>query len=86
MPGLLFDRMEITMPVYEYTCQSCEKSFDKLIRSMTTEEKPSCPECGSPKTARVMSVFAVGAEGSRSAGGDSPMCGRCGDAPGSCQM
>ena len=73
------------MPIYEYTCQSCQKSFEKLVRSMNGGEKIACPECGSQKTARALSVFAVGAEGAKP-GSDVPMCGRCGGAPGSCQM
>ena len=76
------------MPVYEYTCEKCKKRFDELVRSMSSEAKPICPACGSPKTTKVLSVFAVGAEGATksSGGGDDPMCGRCGGAPGSCQM
>ncbi|HET6247211.1 MAG TPA: zinc ribbon domain-containing protein [Tepidisphaeraceae bacterium] len=76
------------MPVYEYTCQACNKKFDYLARTMSGEHKVSCPECGSPKTARALSVFAVGANtgGKASSASDVPMCGRCGQAPGSCAM
>lgn len=75
------------MPVYEYTCQSCESRFEQLHRSMSeTGGKVACPKCKSTKTARALSVFAVGAEGPKSSGGDTPMCGRCGGAPGSCGM
>lgn len=73
------------MPIYEYTCQSCNKKFEQLVRSMSSDEKCKCPECGSPKTARNLSVFAVGAESSRGSS-DAPMCGRCGGAPGSCGL
>src|SRR4051794_19272511 len=61
------------MPIYEYTCQACNKKFDHLARTMTStdgQDKVPCPECGSKKTDRAMSVFAVGAEGSRSASND----------------
>ena len=77
------------MPVYEYTCKKCDKRFDQLVRSMSTDVRPPCPACGSDQTAKALSVFAVAADaGGRSspAGGDAPMCGRCGGAPGSCQM
>lgn len=74
------------MPIYEYTCQTCKKSFEKLVRSMSASEKIACPACGSEKTERALSVFAVGADGAKSSGGDVPMCGRCGGTPGSCQM
>jgi len=76
------------MPIYEYSCQACNKKFDQLVRTMTGEHKPVCPECGSPKTARTLSLFAVGGEstGKSSASSDAPMCGRCGGMPGSCGM
>ena len=78
------------MPIYEYTCESCSNKFEQLVRTMSGEPKAKCPECGSTKTARSLSVFAVGAEGARSkssaSGADVPMCGRCGGPPGSCQM
>jgi putative FmdB family regulatory protein len=75
------------MPIYEYTCQSCNKKFDHLARTMSGDHRADCPECGSKKTTRALSVFAVGAEGAgKSPSDDSPMCGRCGGAPGSCGM
>ena len=74
------------MPIYEYTCKNCDKRFEELVRAMNVDAKVACPDCGSTKTAKAMSVFAVGAEGAKSAGGDMPGCGRCGGAPGSCRM
>ena len=76
------------MPIYEYTCEGCGSKFDQLQRSMSNEVKPKCPKCGSQKTHRALSVFAVGAEGGAKSSGsaDVPMCGRCGGAPGSCSM
>ena len=76
------------MPIYEYACQSCNKKFDQLVRRMSGEHEAKCPECGSTKTSRMLSVFAVGAEsgGKASAASSDPMCGRCGQAPGSCAM
>jgi putative FmdB family regulatory protein len=80
------------MPVYEYTCKSCDVKFDHLARSMSSADgaaKVKCPKCGSVKTARALSVFAVGAEAggkSSAAASDAPTCGRCGGAPGSCGM
>jgi len=75
------------MPIYEYTCKSCNAKFEHLVRSMNAETKAPCPSCGSEQTARALSVFAVSSGGSKSdAGGDAPLCGRCGGLPGSCQM
>lgn len=74
------------MPMYEYECRSCKKSFEKLVRSASDRDKTVCPECGSAKVGRKFSAFAVGADGARSAASDAmPMCGRCGG-PGPCGM
>lgn len=65
------------MPIYEYQCKSCDQRFEKLIRSATEADHVACPECGSKKTERALSVFAVGAEAPKRSsrpGG----CGRCG--------
>jgi putative FmdB family regulatory protein len=73
------------MPIYEYTCGSCKNKFEHLARSMSSEAKVKCPECGSPETARSLSVFAVSSAGPKGGGAsDAPTCGRCGGAPGSC--
>ena len=76
------------MPIYEYTCQDCKSGFEKLVRTMNDSGSAvDCPECGSKKTSRKFSVFAVGVEGSKSsANEDLATCGRCGGMPGSCQM
>jgi putative FmdB family regulatory protein len=82
---------DVRVPIYEYTCKSCETKFEKLVRAMssaTDGEKVKCPDCGSVKTARSFSVFAVGAEGAKSSGASAPasgMCG-CGRVPGTCGM
>jgi putative FmdB family regulatory protein len=76
------------VPIYEYTCQKCRNNFEKLVRTMSDQApKITCPECGSANVARALSVFAVGAEGAAKSASDlPPMCGRCGGAPGSCQL
>jgi putative FmdB family regulatory protein len=75
------------MPIYEYTCASCHKTFDRLVRSSADESTAACPECGSKKTQKKLSVFAVGAESPKAASAaPAPgMCGRCGG-PGPCAM
>ena len=75
------------MPLYEYTCRKCETRFEKLVKSMTSDEKPPCPKCGSAKTERAMSVFAAVGKDSSSKDSVAPpgMCGRCGG-PGPCGM
>ena len=73
------------MPIYEYACKACEKKFEKLVKSMNSTEPVACPKCGSIKTSRALSVFAVGAESAKESSSP-PVCGRCGGAPGSCGM
>ncbi len=74
------------MPIYEYTCKSCNKPFEHLQRTMSDAPKPACPECGSKQTARKLSVFAVASDSVKTSVDAPPTCGRCGGAPGSCGM
>ncbi len=71
------------MPIYEYRCAACEHAFEHLARSMTAGEKVVCPECGSPRAQRQLSVFAA-RQGSGSAAGCDLMPGapRCPQCPG----
>jgi putative FmdB family regulatory protein len=71
------------VPIYEYTCNACNEKFDKLIKSMSSSEKIKCPKCGSGKTERALSVFAVKGENpvsSRSAKAHNPGCACCSSA------
>ena len=43
------------MPIYEYKCERCEEAFEFLQRG---KEKARCPECGSRKLTKLLSVFA----------------------------
>lgn len=74
------------MPMYDYRCASCGASFEAIVRSSSDSAAP-CPECASADTERsVLSVFAVGAGGGKSAMTDlPPECRGCGD-PGACGM
>jgi len=75
------------VPIYEYACKECDNRFEKLVRSMGSDERVDCPSCGSKQTARTMSVFAVAAAaegGKKSNAASAPgMYGRCGG-PGPC--
>lgn len=71
------------MPIYEYTCRKCDKSFEKLVRSMSSSEPVNCPSCHSTETARKLSVFAAVASTSPAKSTPTPICGRC-NAPGPC--
>jgi putative FmdB family regulatory protein len=77
------------MPIYEYTCRTCDKQFEAVV---TDGRKVRCPGCDSTLLEQRYSAFAVGASKSKGrlakstdAGGG---CGTCGDprGPGSCSM
>jgi putative FmdB family regulatory protein len=74
------------MPIYEYNCAKCSTKFEQLAKSMSSSDSVKCPKCGSDRTSRSLSVFAVGADGGKLAQSSAPgMCGRCGG-PGPCGM
>ena len=72
------------MPVYEYTCKACDAKFERLLKTMSGKERIKCPECGSTKTARAHSVFAVGAAAPKSSAAPRS-CADCAGS-GSCPM
>ena len=74
------------MPIYEYICKDCNKSFEKL--RFNTKEKVACPSCGGKHNALQLSVVAtptkLGAMPSYREAGESTLargtgsCGNCG--------
>jgi putative FmdB family regulatory protein len=76
------------MPLYEYSCRSCDKEFESFIRG---SETPACPSCRSEDLQRKLSLFAAhtgGASSSSEATAAMGPCGSCGDprGPGACSM
>lgn len=65
------------MPLYEFDCDGCKKSFELLVRS-TQWEGASCPHCGSTKLNKKLSVFA-----SQTGGWQAPAPTAC-SRPGGC--
>jgi putative FmdB family regulatory protein len=67
------------MPVYEYLCESCEHEFEELV--FRHDEVVPCPKCGSERSRKLMSTFAVtGAarlSGRASCGSCKPSAGKC---------
>ena len=64
------------MPIYEYTCDACRHDFEALVRM---DEKPACPECGSRKLEKHLSVPAAHASRTSSLPVcDAPRQGPCG--------
>ena len=50
------------MPIFEYTCRSCSRHFEALVRDARA---PACPGCGSFDLERRLSLFAVNSETTR---------------------
>jgi putative FmdB family regulatory protein len=80
------------MPIYEYRCDSCSKTFDVLTRFAERDTAQVCPACESTKTKVMVSSFAHiggGSEPSQSldfgSGGGGGCCGgscgSCGTSP-----
>ena len=48
------------MPMYEYRCDSCGKTFEQLRRMADADRDLECPECRARDVRRVLSTFATG--------------------------
>ncbi|RPH60177.1 MAG: zinc ribbon domain-containing protein [Chloroflexi bacterium] len=51
------------MPLFEYQCNDCEKSFEELVLSLSNPKPVVCPTCGSPKVRKKLSTFSSKAAG-----------------------
>ncbi len=45
------------MPIYEYACYGCKNFVEIIVRRVTADYKPVCPECGGKKLERMISRF-----------------------------
>jgi putative FmdB family regulatory protein len=52
------------MPIYEFSCRACQHRFETLVRA--ADAPPQCPSCHSADLERIVSLFAVNSEGTRS--------------------
>jgi putative FmdB family regulatory protein len=55
------------MPLYEFQCIECDRSFEELVRTSTATADVKCPECGSDHVRRKVSLFASRASAGASA-------------------
>jgi putative FmdB family regulatory protein len=46
------------MPLYEFQCADCQDDFEELVRSSVAVAEVKCPQCGSPRVRRKLSVVA----------------------------
>lgn len=60
------------MPIFEYKCDQCGSTFEKLVRSAGTAPA-ACPSCGHTAVTKQLSVFAAHAASSRGSGSELPM-------------
>lgn len=69
------------MPIYEYNCADCERTFEKMRPMSRADDPVACPDCGGTETRRGLSLFAAFSRGNGEsnhavAGGGG--CGNCG--------
>lgn len=69
------------MPIYEYHCGGCDRKFETLVRN--PKASVSCPECGSKKVKRLLSLFCAHTASSP-AGRGGGSCEGCRPGPGGC--
>jgi putative FmdB family regulatory protein len=74
------------MPIFEYKCQDCGTSFEKLIRRTGNGEQVSCPSCGKDHVSQQLSTFAAHAGSSGKPGVSDLPCGNRCPHPGMCGM
>jgi putative FmdB family regulatory protein len=54
------------MPLYEFQCTQCDRSFEELVRAAAAITEVKCPQCGSEHVRRKLSIFASKASGGAS--------------------
>lgn len=66
------------MPLFDYECPSCRRTFEQLVRG---PEAVGCPSCGETKVKKLLSVPARPASASAA---PAPACGDVGPMGGCC--
>lgn len=46
------------MPLYEYFCPSCQRTFETLRPAKDADAPASCPSCRNESSQRILSLFA----------------------------
>lgn len=77
----------MSMPIYEYVCAGCGKSFEALVYG---EKKAECPGCSGTELEQKFSSYAVRSSSGATAAAPraAGSCGSCGDprGPGACSL
>lgn len=58
------------MPLYEYVCNSCSRTFS-IIKLSLSDKETACPECGSKDVTKKFSTFSCGASSNHLSSGAS---------------
>lgn len=66
------------MPIYEYHCSDCGADFEKLLRSMFSQETITCPECEGTHVAKALSLIGASRSSSSSSAAPAAACGPVG--------
>ena len=81
-------RGNVGMPIYEYCCKDCERTFEKRRPMSQADAAAPCPECGGSQTSRGLSLFAAFSRGnggtSQAVSGSGGCAGCASRACGSC--
>ncbi len=48
------------MPIYEFICNDCKKTFEKFVMTYRDVREVKCPKCGSNEVQKLMSNFSCG--------------------------
>jgi putative FmdB family regulatory protein len=63
------------MPMYEFDCVDCKKSFEELV--LSGDPDVSCPACTSTHVSKRLSAFAVGAGAAESSSAPAATSSSC---------
>ena len=62
------------MPIYEFVCNECKKTFERFVMNPRAVEEVKCPKCGSKDVEKLLSTFSC-CPGSGAGAGLSSSCG-----------
>jgi putative FmdB family regulatory protein len=63
------------MPMYEYRCEECGRTYEQLRRMSEADTNLECPHCGSHEVERQVSACAIGGTAKGGGCGPSPSRG-----------
>jgi putative FmdB family regulatory protein len=47
------------MPIFEYQCEVCHTTFERLVFASSSGVAPACPQCHSVQTVKRFSTFSA---------------------------